>query len=130
MNFSEKFGQHFYSYLERNFFNHREVLIKQNRCVDLPSPRAHEGQIVCLSDLGEAGVQSMGPDVSERGFADLTDVTLADDDKNPTLLMMIGNPRQCDVAIYATWWPTLQTMQVAPNFETSEVVPLGGQICN
>ena len=54
----------------------------------------------------------MGPDVSERGFADLTDVTLADDDKNPTLLMMIGNPRQCDVAIYATWWPTLQTMQL------------------
>ena len=81
MNFSEKFGQHFYSYLERNFFNHREVLIKQNRCVD-PSPRAHEGQIVCLSDLGEAGVQSMGPHVSERGFADLTDVTLADEDSN------------------------------------------------
>ena len=39
-----------------------------------------------LSDPGVPGVRSMGPDVSpsvtERLFADLTDVTLADEDNN------------------------------------------------
>ena len=39
-----------------------------------------------LSDPGVPGVRSMGPDVSPsltpRGFADLTDVTLADEDSN------------------------------------------------
>ena len=39
-----------------------------------------------LSDPGVPGVRSMGPDVSHsvspRGFADLTDVTLADEDSN------------------------------------------------
>ena len=39
-----------------------------------------------LSDPGVPGVRSMGPDVthsvSPRGFADLTDVTLADEDIN------------------------------------------------
>ena len=117
MNFSEKFGQHFYSYLERNFFNHREVLIKQNRCVDLPSPRAHEGQIVCLSDPGEAGVQSMGPDVSERGFADLTDVTLADEDTNSILADNAKGAIQGNEA--------MQVMKT-----NMQVAPSGGQICN
>ena len=40
----------------------------------------------CLSDPGVPGVRSMGPDVSKslhtRPFADLTDVTLADEDSN------------------------------------------------
>ena len=40
-----------------------------------------------LSDPGVPGVRSMGPDVrhslSTRLFADLTDVTLADEDSNP-----------------------------------------------
>ena len=39
-----------------------------------------------LSDPGVPGVRSMGSDVSHslhpRGFADLTDVTLADEDSN------------------------------------------------
>ena len=39
-----------------------------------------------LSDPGVPGVRSMGPDVSKsvhtRPFADLTDVTLADEDSN------------------------------------------------
>ena len=39
-----------------------------------------------LSDPGVPGVRSMGPDVSQsvspRLFADLTDVTLADEDSN------------------------------------------------
>ena len=39
-----------------------------------------------LSDPGVPGVRSMGPDVRQsvrpRGFADLTDVTLADEDNN------------------------------------------------
>ena len=37
-----------------------------------------------LSDPGVPGVRSMGPDVTERLFADLTDVTLADEDINST----------------------------------------------
>ena len=50
-----------------------------------------------LSDPGVPGVRSMGPDVSKslhpRGFTDLTDVTLADEDSNSTLadlIMSIG----------------------------------------
>ena len=35
-----------------------------------------------LSDPGVPGVRSMGPDVSPRRLADLTDVTLADEDSN------------------------------------------------
>ena len=35
-----------------------------------------------LSDPGVPGVRSMGPDVSHTTFADLTDVTLADEDSN------------------------------------------------
>ena len=41
---------------------------------------------IFLSNPGVPGVRSMGPDVrhslSPRGFADLTDVTLADEDSN------------------------------------------------
>ena len=41
---------------------------------------------ICLSDPGVPGVRSLGPDVrpslTARGFADLTDVTLADEDSN------------------------------------------------
>ena len=38
----------------------------------------------CLSDPGVPGVRSMGPDVTTTPFADLTDVTLADEDSNST----------------------------------------------
>ena len=45
-----------------------------------------KGWFTILSDPGVPGVRSMGPDVSPsltpRGFADLTDVTLADEDSN------------------------------------------------
>ena len=37
-----------------------------------------------LSDPGVPGVRSMGTDVTERLFADLTDMTLADEDINST----------------------------------------------
>ena len=44
---------------------------------------------ICLSDPGVPGVRSLGPDVrpslTARGFADLTDVTLADEDTNSEL---------------------------------------------
>ena len=35
-----------------------------------------------LSDPGKPGVRSLGPDVRHTPFADLTDVTLADEDSN------------------------------------------------
>ena len=38
--------------------------------------------LIFLSDPGVPGVRSMGPDVTTRLFADLTDVTLADEDSN------------------------------------------------
>ena len=66
--------------------------------------------------IGKPGVLSMGPDVSElvslRGFADLTDVTLADEDTNSILTDNAKAMWQCNEAI---WWPTLQTMQVVPS---------------
>ena len=37
-----------------------------------------------LSDPGVPGVRSMGHDVTTRACADLTDVTLADEDSNST----------------------------------------------
>ena len=48
------------------------------------------GNVMCFfwSDPGVPGVRSMGPDVrrslTPRGFADLTDVTLADEKSNST----------------------------------------------
>ena len=46
----------------------------------------HQLGCTFLSDPGVPGVRSMGPDVSQsvhpRLFADLTDVTLADEDSN------------------------------------------------
>ena len=62
----------------------------------------------------------MGLDVSPTPCADLTDVTLADEDRNSTPaddvnLAILGN------ASGATWWPKLKLMQVAT---------LGDQTCN
>ena len=68
-------------------------------------------------------VRSMGPDVSpsvQDYFADLTDVTLADEDSNSIPTDDV-NPRQCGNASGAIWWPRLKLMQVAP---------LGGQTNN
>ena len=42
-------------------------------------------------------------------FADLTDVTLADEDTNSILTDSLVTNASC-----ATWWPNLQLMQVAP----------------
>ena len=66
--------------------------------------------------------------------ANLTDVTLADEDTNSILIMPIGQSKAmwqrkwrnlvanfAKNASGATWWP---------NFEPIQVVPSGGQICN
>ena len=46
-------------------------------------------------------------------FADLTNVTLADEDTNSILIDNANRAIQGN-ASYATWWPTLQTMQMVP----------------
>ena len=43
--------------------------------------------MVFLSDPGVPGVRSMGPDVSPRHFADLIDVTLANEDSNSNSIL-------------------------------------------
>ena len=59
-----------------------------------------------LSDPGNPGVRSMGPGVSHslspRGFADLTDVTLADDDTNSILTDNANRAIQGNVATILT----------------------------
>ena len=55
--------------------------------------------------------------VTQRAFVDLTDVTLADEDTNSILTDNANRqskPMQCSNASDATWWPTLETMQVPP----------------
>ena len=70
--------------------------------------------------------------VSETPFANLTDVTLADEDTNAILTDNANRAIQGNMAMHVTlpggqlwnqckWWPNLQPMQV---------VPSGGQICN
>ena len=58
----------------------------------------------------------MGPDVSHsvspRLCADLTDVTLADEDSNSTPADNVNRAILGNVASVATWWPKLQQMQV------------------
>ena len=49
--------------------------------------------------------------LSTRGFADLTDVTLADEDTNSILTDSANKAIQGNVS-YATWWPTLEPIQV------------------
>ena len=64
-----------------------------------------------------------------RRFADLTDVTLADEDTNSILTDYVNRSIQGNEAMQvmltnasgAIWWANLQLMQV---------VPCGGQICN
>ena len=66
-----------------------------------------------LSDPGIPGVRSMGPSVSNRGFANFTELTLADEDTNSILTDNANRAIQGNVA--------MQLMQVAPS---------GDQICN
>ena len=96
---------------------------------------------ISLSDPCVHGVSFMSPGVcpslTDRPFADLTDVTLAGKDTNSILTdyanrAIQGNAMwQCKwlkmVAKFGTttsgaiWWPNLQLIQVAPS---------GGQFCN
>ena len=62
-------------------------------------------QLEFLSDPGVLGVQSMGPVVCHRPFADLTDVTLVDEDIKSILTdnanrAIQGNQAMCGVQIY------------------------------
>ena len=62
-------------------------------------------KIVFSSDPGVSGVQSMGPVVSHKLthlFADLTDVTLADEDANPILTDNANRAIQGNVAMRVT----------------------------
>ena len=81
-------------------------------------------RVKCLSDPGVPGVRSMGPDLSKsihpRLFADLTDMTLADEDTNSILTDNANRAIQGNIASDSTWWENLQPMQV---------VPSGGQFC-
>ena len=63
----------------------------------------HPNNVKFLSDPGVPGVRSMGPDVTPRLCADLTDVTLADEDSNSTPADYVNRAILCNVA-----------MQVAP----------------
>ena len=49
--------------------------------------------------------------VSETPCVDLTDVTLADEDTNSILTDKVNRTIQGNVAMHATWWPTLETLQ-------------------
>ena len=78
--------------------------------------------------------------VTPRGFADLTDETLADEDTNSTLTDNVNRTFQANVAMQVTQpggqlWN--QTMQVPPpddknlaKLELMQVAPSGGQICS
>ena len=52
--------------------------------------------------------------MSPTPCVDLTDVTLADEDTNSILTENADRAIEGKVASYATWWPTLQTMQMVP----------------
>ena len=66
-----------------------------------------------LSDTGKPGVRSLGPDVRTRPFADLTDMTLADEDTNSIITDNANRAIQGNVD--ATWWQSWETKQVAPS---------------
>ena len=67
-------------------------------------------------------VRSMDPVLSNSATcANLTDVTLAEEDTNSILIDNANRAIQGNVAMHVTWWPTLESMQV---------VPSGGQIRN
>ena len=86
-----------------------------------------------LLDPGVPRVWSLGPDVrpsvTERPFADLTDVPLADEDTNSILTDNANRAIQDNVAMQwcnlvanfannangATWWPNFEPMQVVPS---------------
>ena len=78
-----------------------------------------------LSDPGVPGVRSMGPDVSkwlQDYFADLTDVTLADEDSNSIPTDDVNRPILGNVAT--------QVMPPGAKLKLMQVAPLGGQTCN
>ena len=60
-------------------------------------------------------------EVTKRGFADLTDVTLADEDTNSILTDDANRAIQGKLAMQVAnlmskfWWPNLQPIQVAPS---------------
>ena len=58
--------------------------------------------IVFLSDPGVSGVRSMGPLVSKTPCADLTNVTLADEDTNPMLTDNANKAIQGNMAMQVT----------------------------
>ena len=93
--------------------------------------------------------------VTKRAFADLTDVTLADEDTNSILTDNVKRAIQGNVAMHvtqpggkqcngATWWPNVEPIQVVlakfathasgaiswSNLQLIQVAPSGGQICN
>ena len=95
----------------------------------------------------------MGPDVTETPCADLTDVTLADEDTNSILTIYAKRIIQGNVAMQVTQpggqlckqckWRHLMTIQVVAQYTTNtsdairwsnlpqmQVVPTGCQICN
>ena len=55
-----------------------------------------------LSDPGKPGVRSLGPDVRHTPFADLTDVTLADEDTKSILTDNANRAIQGNVATILT----------------------------
>ena len=104
-----------------------------------------------LSDPGNPGVRSMGPGVSHslspRGFADLTDVTLADDDTNSILTdnanrAIQGNVRKSYLVRKSFLlrksyrvrksYPVKKSYLVRKSnqLRKGQVAPSGGQICN
>jgi len=76
-----------------------------------------------LSDPGVPGVRSMGPVVSHsvRGIvADLTDVTLVDEDTKSMPTDNANRAIQVNQAMHVTFW--------CANLLVMQVVPSGGQI--
>ena len=49
--------------------------------------------------------------LTHRGFVDFTELTLADEDTNSILTDNANRAIQGNVAMHATWWPTLETLQ-------------------
>ena len=86
-----------------------------------------------LSDPGVPGVRSMGPVLSHSRFADLTDVTLVDEDTKSILTDNANMAIKGNMAMHVTqpkskfitkasgygnvaiWWPNLQSMKLVPS---------------
>ena len=90
--------------------------------------KLREASTQFLSDPGKPGVRSLGPYVRHslppRHFADLTDMTLADEDTNSILtdnvnaMQVMQTGDQCKfatIASGASWLPNLQPIQMVPS---------------